>query len=181
MLMQYGGSSKSTALMNAMVNGNTSSSVAVVAATGTNTATTAWPEHYLQFDDAMDMELLLSIHQHIQQEIVETKRRLIDCETQVVDAQLGYSVPAPGAISSTKASSSTKNKQQAQTKSTSSSSSKKDVKQEAASSATTQQGDETNKDNYTHNSVMDVDDTTSIFVKQEVPTVRSTSIMDLSD
>lgn len=119
MLMQYGGSSKSAAAAAAAAAAASSSSNATSGAPplapNPNATTTAWPEHYIMFDDAMDMEMLLSIHQHIQRELLETKRRLVDCETQVVDAQQGYSAPVPGTSSSTKASS-TKTKQSGQQK-----------------------------------------------------------------
>lgn len=117
MLMQYGGSSKSAAAAaaTAAAAAAASSSSNATSPPNPNATTTAWPEHYVMFDDAMDMEMLLSIHQHIQRELLETKRRLVDCEAQVVDAQQGYAAPAPGTSSSTKASS-TKTKQSGQQK-----------------------------------------------------------------
>lgn len=118
MLMQYGVSSKSTSAAIAASLGGNISNTSNIAATS-NMVTTAWPEHYLTFDDAMDMEMLLSIQQQLQRELFEAKRKVVDLETQVVDAAQGYSGPAPASVTATKSSTSNKNKQANQPKSNS--------------------------------------------------------------
>lgn len=35
-------------------------------------APTAWPEHYLVFDDSLDMEVLLGIQHHLQKQLLGT-------------------------------------------------------------------------------------------------------------
>lgn len=136
MLMLYGVSSKSTAAAIAAAaasssnnnpnNSNSNSNNTLISANNA-AVTTAWPEHYLAFDDAMDMEMLLSIQQHIQREVFEAKKKVLEMDAQVVDALQAYSGPAPANhTSSSKTSNSTKaSKQQAgQTKN---SASKKDA------------------------------------------------------
>jgi YEATS domain-containing protein 4 len=123
LLMQYGVSSKSTLGAYAASHSNSSS---VGTSSHTPVATTAWPEHYLAFDDAMDMEMLLSIQQNIQQELLDAKKRLVDLESQVIDAQQGYTGPVPASTSSTKSSATTKIKNTTSKSSGNASNSKKD-------------------------------------------------------
>jgi hypothetical protein len=47
---------------------------------------TAFPEYYTVFDDNLDMELLLSIKEHLENEIMEGKNKLINVEAEYIEA-----------------------------------------------------------------------------------------------
>jgi YEATS domain-containing protein 4 len=53
-----------------------------------NKASTAWPEHYLVFDDSLDMEVLLGIQRHLQKQLLNSKRTLINLDAQLVEQGL---------------------------------------------------------------------------------------------
>jgi len=48
---------------------------------------TAFPEHYLPYDDQMDVETLLRIHDHLRQDILEAKQKILLLEGEIVDVK----------------------------------------------------------------------------------------------
>lgn len=50
-----------------------------------NRKATAFPEHYTGFDDALDLELLATIHSHVLTEVATAKQRLINLDAEVVE------------------------------------------------------------------------------------------------
>eukprot|EP00981_Chlorochromonas_danica_P010705 scaffold3341_cov165-Ochromonas_danica.AAC.20 len=46
---------------------------------------TAFPEHYANFDESLDLEILSSIQQHLQEELAKAKQKLINVDSEVIE------------------------------------------------------------------------------------------------